>query len=145
MTTRDINVTEMTTLKQVVDFNFKQDGTLTGNRKLVQTWVRLFLTEVGSQKYYPTKGTRFLEIIRTGGIRRDADVPIQFKIAADAVAAILASDPDTELLPDTEQLVSAELLDYFLSFKESLLKLSVKLTPVSGETITLNVPISTQG
>ena len=143
MATKDINITMLNAVGVPVDFNFESGGTLTGNHKLAQTWLRLFLTETGSQLYAPSTGTAFLDTVRSGGIRKSADVPLYFNTAADAVAKVLGDDALTNDLPDTEQLVSATLTSFELLFDKSTLKLHVTLVPVAGDdlTFTTTVPL----
>jgi len=142
MTTSDLNISIIKNSVIPVDFTFDALGTLTGNRKLAQTWIRLFLTDTGSQQYHPETGSGFLNIIRTGRIRKNADVGLNFKIAADTVARNLTSDPETADLPETEQLAFATLESYLLDFEESRLQLRVKLTPIEGDSITFSVPVA---
>jgi hypothetical protein len=141
MATKDINITQLGASGQPVEFNFEAGGTLTGNHKLAQSWIRLFLTESGSQPYAPNTGTDFLATVRNGGIRRSADVPINFKAAADTIAKLLLDDPLTTALPQTEQLVVATLDSYQLLFDKSTLKLDITLTPVAGDTITFTTSV----
>jgi len=142
MATVDLNITKYNAIGTPVEFTFDTGGLSVGNKKLAQSWIKLFLTDLGSQEYYPESGSGFLDAIRAGRIRRSADVSITFKTAADNVANTLNRDPLTAELPDTEQLDFATLESYLLLLEESRLELTVKLTPVAGDQVTFTVPVA---
>jgi hypothetical protein len=142
--TFDINITEFVSNNTPVDFNFTIGGKIVDNHKLAQSWIKMFLTELGSQLYFPATGTNFLEAMRTGVIRDAASVNLQFKLASDLVAETLNTDALTNALPDTEQLLVAELVSFEILKSESKLKLFITLTPVQGDTVSFSVPVSTK-
>ena len=116
----------------------------TGIQKVAQSWLVLFLTEQGSVLNEPTRGSSFLQAVRSGRIQVDEDIPAEFAIASAQVSRTMgfdASNSNTELESD-EILDSVELLDYDLDTSTSLLRLRVQLTSLAGDTRTIFLPIS---
>lgn len=112
----------------------------TGVQKVSQTWTILFLTVRGSA-FEQDKGTNFITAMRTGRIRTDNNVIVEFASAAELIKVQMDGEEAIAELPLDERLDDAELLDFSLDFNVSLLKLFVRITSLAEEGIDLFVPI----
>ena len=116
----------------------------TGIQKVAQSWAILFLTDRGTVLYEPTRGSGFLNAVRSGRIQVDEDIPAEFAIASAQVARTMALDASNSdvALEDDETLDRAELLDYDLERNTSLLRLKVRLHSLAGDSREIFLPIS---
>lgn len=131
---------------QLVDPSWGTAGEMcTGVQKVAQTWVSLFLTDVGSIPHDLTRGSSFMPAVRMGRIQVDEDVEAEFNLAADKVRRTMDQDAaDVGNLPDDERLDEAVLLSFDISLEESRLYLRVNIRTIAGDdrTIFLPVPVS---
>ncbi len=131
--------------KQSIDLAWGDEGLLcTGVQKVAQTWTMLFLTDRGTVLNDPERGATFLQAVRIGRIRVEADVPAEFAMAADRISRTMDQDAaDAGDLPDDERLDVAELLEFSVDRIASLLRLKILIRAVSGAGTTIFLPIPT--
>lgn len=130
---------------QLIETRWGTAGELcTGVQKVAQSWLILFLTEQGSVLNEPTRGSSFLQAVRSGRIQVDEDIPAEFSIAAAQVRRTMVADAanSNTALEDDEILDSSTLLDYDLDIGASLLRLRVQLTTLAGNSRIVFLPIS---
>lgn len=128
-------------LSTISDLSMGQDGgaMCTGVQKVAQKWLVIFLTQRGSVRYRPLRGTDFPAAIVNGSIRTDADLVTAFSIAADQVAEQMAADAlPTD--PLDEQFVSATLVSASVPGNGTA-TLSVKITTAAGAARTVVFPV----
>ena len=117
----------------------------TGVQKVAQTWTSLFMTDLGSIPLDTVRGSSFMPAIRAGRIQVDEDVVAEFNLAADRVRRTMDQDAaDEGDLPDDERLDEAILESFDIFQAASLLKLTVSIRTIAGDsrTIFLPVPVS---
>jgi hypothetical protein len=117
-----------------------QGRVLTGILKLVQRFILLLLTRVGSVIYLPTYGSTFTLDAVTGGWRTVADIGQSFQSALpDVVTQLTALAVSTD--PLDEQYADAELLNVTLAGDQATI--TVRITSQAGTNYTLIAPIAT--
>jgi len=116
----------------------------TGVQKIAQSWAVLFLTDQGTVLNAPTRGSSFVQAVRSGRIQVDEDIPAEFAIASAQVARTMSLDEadSTTTLEDDEILDRAELLDYDYDRRLSMLRLRVRLHSLDGDSREIFLPIS---
>ena len=110
-----------------------------GPAKIAQEFTSAFLTELGSNVYYPDYGTEFMTYLRNGLIRTDQEVLTYFNAASAAAVYTLASKV-TDATPDDEILESARL-DHF-ELEPPYLFLYVTLLTRAGLSRSIVLPVS---
>lgn len=113
---------------------------VTGALKLVQRVVLELFTERGSMPFLPTRGSRFLTIVRSGGVRTAVDVHQAFAFGAADVERNLTAD-ETPADPADERLVGLALLSFSLT--PGRLTLSVRINSAAGSSVVVDLPITT--
>lgn len=111
-----------------------------GIQKLAQRWVMEFLTELGSMRFLPNRGCRFVTDLRRGRLRRQVDVVTSFGFSAFTIAANLQQEETTDM-PDDERFDKAELLD--ITVAQDSISLSVNVLSLAGTSRAVILPIST--
>ena len=113
----------------------------TGIQKVAQSFLGLFLTDVGSMSNDPDYGTQFMPSLKQGYIYDEAGMTAAFYAAVLDVQNYLANNqPDN--LPD-ETLQQVDLVSW--NMQPGSLSLTVRLTTAAGETRTYFVPVETGG
>lgn len=113
-----------------------------GILKLSQRWVICLLTELGSVRFNPTRGTSFITRLRGGELRSEEDVSAAFLMSLDEMIDQMAAE-ETETTPDDERYASAELLSVGLTGNGKL-SLTVAVRSAAGASRTVLVPISAE-
>lgn len=113
---------------------------ITGIQKVVQTFLQLFLTDLGSVPSAPELGTGFYGAVRRGEVHTQLDVRTQFGAAAETVRRHLA--PVETALPDDERFASAVLDNFNLDQAASKLVLTITVRSRAGEARTVYLPVS---
>jgi hypothetical protein len=131
---------------QLLDLGWGDAGEMcTGVQKVAQTWTILFMTDLGSIPLDLTRGSDFLQAVRSGRIQVDEDVEAEFNLAAARVRRTMDQDAaDVDDLPDDERLDEAVLVDVDIDQAMSRLYLRVNIRTIAGDsrTIFLPVPVS---
>jgi hypothetical protein len=112
----------------------------TGIQKLAQRVLLELLTELGTIKYLPDRGTDLVSAFRRGEVRTELDVFMTFGFAASkATVNIQADELATD--PEDEQLVEISLER--VAILPETAQLYAKITSAAGESRTIQIPIST--
>ena len=125
--------------KVTVDQSLFNNGgaVCTGIQKLIQRWLVLFLTPVGTVKFHPERGTSFLE--EAAGFRTEIDAQIAFYTCNANACSQLRDEEDTEML-DEERIDRVELDN--ITIGATGFNLSVRLYSLNGESAPLILPIT---
>jgi hypothetical protein len=115
---------------------------VTGVQKLVQQVWLLLLTEQGSVFADPAAGTEFFTLARTGRLATDADVTLNFRLAADTILTYLTTNTPAAA-PLDEQLTSLTLVSFALL--PGQLSLTVLVTAASGNARQVVLPVNVVG
>lgn len=107
--------------------------------KLAQRWLLEFLTEKGSIKFQPERGSNFVTRLRNGNIATESDVFLAFASAAADVGGNLRNAEEAED-PDTERLGYARLTKVSLSSYG--LGLSILVVSAAGQSQAIDLPFS---
>lgn len=110
----------------------------TGAAKLAQRFLIELLTEAGSLRYQPERGTYFLSTLQSGRARNETDVFTAFALAVGRVERMFASIERTTD-PADERFERAELT--LLTFRPDGLRLTIALTSRAGATRPVILPI----
>ena len=113
----------------------------TGIQKLVQSFLLLFITERGSVPHKENIGTGFVTSLRQGQILDEGDVNSEFIVASELVQQTLDLVADENDFPEDEQFESAELLRFVIDRASSLLRMTIRITSVAGESRTVFCPV----
>ena len=111
-----------------------------GVQKLAQRWLIEFMTEIGSMPGLPTRGTNFMTLVRTGGVRTTAAMGLYFNFAAATTKTNLANE-ENDTWPDDERIAGAELLS--LEFSPGSAKLYVIVYSRAGNARNVLLPVDT--
>jgi len=112
-----------------------------GIQKLTQRWVIELLTPRGSMPYLPTRGSSFLNNVRSGKIRTEIDASLIFNFAKDQVAFNLIQEDSLGTYPTDERYGSADLLGVQV-VTGSKMTISVRINSLAGSTRVFVVPVS---
>ena len=115
---------------------------VSGIQKLVQRVWLLLLTEQGTVFADPNAGTEFFTLARTGRLATDADVTLNFRLAADEIVTYLKNSTPASA-PADEQIASVELVTFDLV--PGSLTLTVLVTAASGTTRQVVLPVNAVG
>ena len=115
-----------------------------GVQKVVQRYVLLFLTQVGSTRNHPAVGTRSISQLQTNAARGPAAVRQVFELANRKVLAAMRSD-DVQFdvfgaLPADEIILAAELRSSSYNPHTSTLSLEVWITLQAGSVFSFVIP-----
>ena len=111
-----------------------------GIQKLAQRWVLEFMTEAGSLRGLPDRGSSFLIALRARNLRTTQDIVFAFQAANLEIERQLKNE-EYDGMPDDEKFSSATLLG--VTFYPGYLSLNVMIESVAGEERAAIVPIST--
>jgi hypothetical protein len=111
-----------------------------GIQKLAQRWALEFLTEEGTLRGRPERGTFFMRALREQNLRTEEDIIFAFNAANLAVTRSLANE-EYAGMPDDERFRSAELLS--VTFYPGYLELRVMIESIAGEARAAILPIDT--
>jgi hypothetical protein len=112
----------------------------TGIQKLAQRFVLELLTEKGSMRYLPSRGTTFMTQLRQGYLRTETDVFIAFNLALNDLELNLTAEDATTDAPD-EQYASATLNS--VTILAGTVVLHVTLMSMAGIARQVVMPVST--
>lgn len=127
---------------QPIETGFGTSGYVcTGIQKVAQTWLALFMSDIGSTLNKPTRGSSFLSAVRLGRIQVSDDVPAEFALAAKQVSRTMELDTVGTDLPDDERLDRATLVDYQLFRELSYLRLKIRIRSLAGDTRVVYLPV----
>jgi hypothetical protein len=112
---------------------------VTGIEKLVQQFLLILLTELGSVTHLPIYGTRFMADARSGRWRTAIDVRQSFAAAVVDVKRQLARQ-ETSTTPDDERFALATLLG--ITLDGTSVFVSVEVLSVAGLDRKLIVPVA---
>ena len=112
-----------------------------GIQKLTQRWVIELLTPRGSMPYLPTRGSSFLNDVRSGKIRTEIDASLLFNFARDQVAFNLIQEDNLGTYPADERYGGADLLGVQV-VTGSKMTISVRINSLAGSTRVFVVPVS---
>lgn len=110
----------------------------TGIQKLVQRWLCIFLTPMGSQTFSPNRGTKFMVDIFTAGTETQVHTIFQLS-NADAIAQLKAEE--TVGMPEDEMIKSVKLDS--MSLYLGRLSLYITIKSKAGESAGIILPIDT--
>jgi hypothetical protein len=111
-----------------------------GIQKLAQRWALEFLTEEGTLRGRPARGTFFMRALREQNLQTEEDIIFAFNAANLAVERSLANE-EYAGMPDDERFRSAELLS--VTFYPGYLELRVMIESIAGEARAAILPIDT--
>lgn len=111
-----------------------------GIQKLAQRWALEFLTETGSMRGLPERGSDFMRMLRTKNLRTEQDIIFAFLAANLAVERQLKNEEYPEM-PADERFASAELTN--VTFYPGYLTLNVMIESVAGDSRAAILPIDT--
>lgn len=131
--------TKRVELQQTLAVTGEGGKIVTGIQKLVQRFLLLLFTDLGSMPYSPDSGTTFMVELRSGALQNQTDVFQAFSRAITSVKTQLrAMELDTD--PDDEKFSSAEAGDVTIS--DYGVTAQVTLTS-QASSVTFIVPIVT--
>lgn len=111
-----------------------------GIQKLAQRWALEFLTEEGSLRGLPNRGSPFMTQLRTRNLRTTQDITFAFLAANLQVATQLRSE-EYAGMPDDERFASASLTS--VTFYPGYLAMHVMIESVAGDARAAILPIDT--
>lgn len=114
---------------------------ITGIEKLMQSFLSLFLTRLGTIPSNPTLGTDFVTSMQQGRILDDGDVISEFSLAVEQVRRTLALVAEQETLPADETFASAVLDSFDLDEANSKLTMKVRVSSAAGISRTVYLPV----
>lgn len=122
-------------------FDSERDGEIcVGIQKLSQRWIMEFLTELGSMRFQPTRGCRFVTDLRRGRLRSQEDVVTSFGFSAFTITNNLQLE-ETDDMPDDERFDHAELVEIVVA--QDLVSLRVNVLSLAGGAREVILPVST--
>lgn len=114
-------------------------GTLVfGPRKLAQRFIIELMTERGSLKYLPNRGTAFIAAAKTGQILTEVDIFSSFAIALLTIKDNLKAEEADED-PDDERLDDAEIEEVILT--PGVVSLKIRVHTLAGTSVGINIPL----
>lgn len=111
-----------------------------GIQKLAQRWALEFLTETGSLRGLPERGSSFLQALRTRNLRTSQDITFAFQAANLEIQRQLQAEEYAEM-PDDEKFKTATLTG--VTFYPGYLALNVMIESVAGEERAAILPLDT--
>ena len=112
-----------------------------GIQKLVQRWLIEFLTPLGSIPYLQSRGTSFLNTVRSGKIRSELDATLAFNLARDQVAFNLIQEDKAGTYPDDEKYGSVDLIGVKVVLGDKL-TVSLRINSIAGASRVFVIPVS---
>lgn len=111
-----------------------------GIQKLAQRWMLEFLTEIGSLRGLPERGSSFLAALRLRNLRTTQDIVFAFQAANLEIERQLKNE-EYDGMPDDEKFRTATLRN--VTFYPGYLSLNVMIESVAGDARAAIVPINT--
>lgn len=111
-------------------------GVCCGIQKLIQNIVVLLLTEQGTVRFNPDRGTRFLSSMRNANTEDDVDIAFRFAVV-DVKAQI--QDTETDDTPEDEKYGDVELADVEI-FGDTV-SMVIEVTSASGSGAEVALPL----
>ena len=111
-----------------------------GIQKLAQRWALEFLTEDGSLRGLPDRGSLFMRLLRTNNLRTPQSITFAFNAANLDITQQLKKEEYPEM-PDDERFESATLTG--VTFYPGYLTLNVMIESVAGSARATILPIDT--
>ena len=128
--------------EQLVELTLGNPGSFTtGIQKVAQSFVKLFLTELGTMEHDPTLGTNFLGALRQGLIRDEVTLQSAFQAAVLDVFNYVSLNEDPDI-PADERLLKADLVEWDL--RPGFLSIKVEIVTVAGDTRVYIIPVETR-
>jgi len=112
----------------------------TGIQKLAQRWALEFLTELGSMRGLPTRGSTFMALVRRGALRTRSDVIAAFNTENMYITRNLLLEEYTGM-PDDERFAAADLTS--VALLPGYMNLHVMITSRAGLSRAVILPIET--
>lgn len=112
----------------------------TGIQKLAQRWALEFLTEVGSMRGLPTRGSDFMLLVRRGELRSQSDVFAAFASTDLFITRNLRNEEPADM-PGDERFDSAELTS--VQILPGYMNLRVMITSRAGDSRAVILPVET--
>ena len=113
----------------------------TGIQKVSQSFIKLFLTDIGSVANDPAAGTSFMAALRKNQIRDETTLQSYFQAAVVDVINYM-SEEESGAVPDDETLANATLVEWDL--RPGFLSIKVEITTEAGESRIYVVPVETR-
>lgn len=111
-----------------------------GIQKLAQRWALEFLTEAGSLRGLPNRGSSFMTALNAGRLRTEQAIIWAF-ISANLDIKIALRNEEYAGMPDDEKFQSADLTS--VTFYPGYLSLHVMIESVAGSSRAVILPIDT--
>lgn len=111
-----------------------------GIQKLAQRWMLEFMTETGSLRGLPSRGSSFLKSLRLRNLRTTQDIVFAFQAANLEIERQLKNE-EYDGMPDDEKFSTATLTN--VTFYPGYLSLNVMIESVKGEERAAILPINT--
>lgn len=112
-----------------------------GIQKVAQRYLVMFMTMLGSQRYYPTFGTEFLSKLTVGNLARIDFIHLFNFANARILNKFREYDEKNKVVFDDEKLESASLENIIIDNKTGSVKLRVKLLTKAGENASILIPL----
>ena len=135
---QDEKVGQAALLTQLLVKDGERGEITTGIQKLAQRWLVEFLTIRGSLRAAPTRGSRFIEDLRTGQIRTTVDAEQSFYLSARQVETSLKLEEESGI-PSDEAYRSVELENIAVTGDQ--ISVTVLLSSVAGGNAQVIFPI----
>jgi hypothetical protein len=135
----DMQVGRDTLLSQQLVKEGQSGALITGIQKLAQRYLIELLTELGSLRYLPRRGTQFMIDARAGFWRTPADVQSSFSSSSLDLRTNLIGE-ESEDDPEDERFAGADLLSVALSAPDYV-TMSVMLHSLAGTSRRVIFPI----
>lgn len=137
---RNIDPTNPTTQKVTLEFG-KVSAYCAGVQKLVQRYMIIFMTQVGTQKMYPNFGTPFYGQITQGNVTNKTDLVHKFNFAnLKTVETIRTYQQQFNDIPLDEQINTAVLGDIIFVAKDSI-NIRILIKTNAGENVDFLMPL----
>lgn len=135
---QDEKVGQAALLTQILVKDGERGEITTGIQKLAQRWLVEFLTIRGSLRSAPTRGSRFINDLRTGQIRTTLDAEQSFYLSARQVELNLKLEEESGI-PDDEAYRSVEL--EAIAVTGDTVSVAVLLSSIAGSNAEVIFPI----
>ena len=113
----------------------------TGIQKLAQRFLLELLTEKGSMKYLPSRGTSFMIVARQGRLLTELDVRQEFNLALVDIERNLQAEENTTM-PTDEQYDGSSLLSITIQPGFLSLRINVRSRAGTNRAVILPLPVT---
>lgn len=114
---------------------------ITGIEKLVQSFLTLFLTRMGTIPSHPAVGSDFVTAMQQGRILDDGQVISEFATAAEQVRSLLLLEAEENGLSADETISRIVLQSFDLDRTNSKLVLTVRVESAAGPSRVVYLPV----